>query len=226
MTCAEAEILLCDYVDGALAQSERADLEAHLSGCAVCAELARDARGALSVIERAAEVEPPPALLTRILDETRSGKHGRLGVSGGMPEWLRRWTAPILQPRLVMGMALTILSFSMMAKCAGVSPRQMSAADLEPARVWAALDNRVHRSWVRTVKFYESIRFVYEIQARLREWTDQQEEEDRNAAAQRPVDQRRLEGGQPSNAPNSQAGPQPAAPAASQPVASPQGGNK
>ena len=32
MTCAEFEILLCDYVDGTLHAQERTALESHLSG--------------------------------------------------------------------------------------------------------------------------------------------------------------------------------------------------
>ena len=84
------------------------------------------------------------------------------------------------------------VSHAVMAKCAGVSPRQLRPSDLEPSRVWASLDDNVHRAYERSMKFYESIRFVYELQSRLREWTDQQEEEDRAAAAGRPVEERRL----------------------------------
>ena len=37
MTCAELEILLCDYVDGTLRAEERTALENHLAGCSACA---------------------------------------------------------------------------------------------------------------------------------------------------------------------------------------------
>jgi hypothetical protein len=79
-----------------------------------------------------------------------------------------------------MGMALTILSFSMLAPF--VSPaRQLTQADLNPGQIWATLDNRAHRVWERTVKSYESIRFIYQIRSRLNEWQEQQEAEERNA---------------------------------------------
>ena len=42
------------------------------------------------------------------------------------------------------------------------------------------------------MKFYDNLKFVYEIQSRLREWNEQQEEEERNAAASRPVEYRRV----------------------------------
>ena len=192
MKCGEVEARICDYLDGTLPDEDRATLEQHLAVCVACGELARDAARAMAFLERTADVEMPPQLVTRILDETRSGRHGRLGASGGLRGWIRGLLAPVLQPRLVMGMALTVLSFSMMAKCAGVSPRQLTAADLEPARVWASLDDRVHRTWNRGVQFYESIRFIYDVRTRIREWTEQQEEEERNASANKPLEERRL----------------------------------
>jgi hypothetical protein len=63
---------------------------------------------------------------------------------------------------------------------------------MDPKKIWASLDDRAIRAWARSVKFYEDIKFVYEIQSRLRDWTEQQEEEDRNAAARRPVEDRRV----------------------------------
>lgn len=192
MTCGELDILLCDYLDGTLSAGEAARLESHLETCASCAEMARDGRLAMSFMERASEMEPPPQLMTRILHETASGKHGRLGSSRGIRSWFEKSLAFVLQPRLVMGMALTIFSFSMMARCPGIATRQLRPGDMDPKKIWAVLDDRAHRGWERSVKFYENIKVVYEIQSRLRDWTDQQDEEDRNAAAKRPVEERRV----------------------------------
>jgi anti-sigma-K factor RskA len=192
MTCSELDILLCDYLDGTLSAGDARSVETHLESCSACAELARDARLAMAFMERAADAEPPPQLLTRILHETASGRHGRLGSPAGIRSWFEKSLAWLLQPRLVMGMALTIFSFSMMARCPGISPRQLRPSDMDPQRIWASLDDQAHRAWERSLKFYENIKVVYEIQSRLREWTDQQEEEDRNAAARRPVEERRV----------------------------------
>ena len=192
MSCGELEILLCDYLDGTLDSEGAARVEAHLQSCPGCADMASDARRAIEFIERAADAQAPPQLAARILAETGSGRHGSLARRGGLRGWFEKLVAPALQPRLVMGMALTVLSFSMMARCAGVTPRQLQAGDLEPRKIWASLDDRLHRNWERSVKFYEDIKFVYEIQSRLKDWTEQQEEEDRNAAARRPVEERRV----------------------------------
>ena len=192
MTCGDLEILLSDYVDGTLAADQVRSIEEHLNRCPDCVELARDGKLTRAFIERTADVEPPPELLTRILNETGSGRHGSLGRGRGILSWFRSLIAPALKPRLVMGMALTMFSFSIMARCAGISTRQLRPGDMDPKKIWASLDDRTHRAWERSVKFYEEIKFVYEIQSRLRDWTEQQEEEDRNAAARRPVEERRV----------------------------------
>ena len=176
MNCAEAEILICDYVDGTLAPAAKTELERHLAACSGCAELARDAAAAVAFMERAAEVEPPPALVTRILFDPPWG-HARARQAAGLRSRLRAFLHPVFQPRLAMGMAMTILSFAMLAKF--VKPvRQLSPKDLDPAVVWAALDDRVYRGWQRTVKFYESIRLVYQIQSTVRDWQQAQDAAD------------------------------------------------
>jgi len=176
MNCAEIEILICDYVDGTLSADRKACVERHLAECPACAEMARDSAAAVAFIERAAEVGPPPELITRILFEAPWRRNKPAG-----PRVLTRWLSPILQPKFAMGAAMTILSFSILSQWAPV--RQLRATDLEPKAIWTGLENRVMYAWDRTVKFYDNLKFVYQIQATLREWQQQDEE-------QRPVKSR------------------------------------
>jgi anti-sigma factor RsiW len=191
MTCANFEIALCDYLDGTLAPAEKAEVEQHLSTCASCAELARDARAAIAFMERAADVEPPPELVTRMF-AIPSLPEARASMRTGILSWFRNLMQPVLQPRMVMGLSLTILFFGMMVRCAGIPERKLTAADLDPARVWAGAEDRVHRGWERTVKFYENLRFVYQIQSRVREWRDQQEQDASAVPAETPVKDERI----------------------------------
>jgi hypothetical protein len=69
---------------------------------------------------------------------------------------------------------MTVLSLSIMARFVPV--RQLRPADLKPAEVWASLENRAALTWARTVKFYENLKLVYQIQTTLREWQQQDEE--------------------------------------------------
>ncbi len=171
MTCAEVEILLCDYVDGTLHGEPKAALEEHLAHCAACAQMARDIDAAVSFMERVPPVEPPHELVTRLLFQIPSAR--REISRQGLKAWLERWMGPILQPRFAMGMAMTVLSFSLVARIAGIPERQLQPSDLHPAKVWAAIDDRLHRVWDRGVKYYESLKVVYEIQTRLSEWTEE-----------------------------------------------------
>ncbi len=188
MTCAEYEILICDYVDGTLDTADRAKVEAHLAECPSCAELARDSAAAVAFMERAADVEPPPELVNRILFDapwTREKSQSKAR------EWMRAILSPILQPRFAMGIALTMLSLSIIAQ--GKMPR-LQASDLQPTAIWRSLDQRVTYTWGRTVKFYNNLKFVYQIQTMLREW--QQQNEDQPATIQkdseRKTDERKL----------------------------------
>lgn len=177
--CAEFEILLCDAVDGTLRGEQQAAFEAHRQSCAACNELAIDVLGVTAFIGRVADVEPPKELLTRILFETAGRKAGKAasepgkGLLGAIKYLFR----PILQPRLAMGMVMTILSVSMLAQAFGLEVRQLKATDLEPAKIWVGVEDGAHRQWSRLVQYYENIRVVYEIQSRLKEWADQQEQD-------------------------------------------------
>jgi anti-sigma factor RsiW len=178
MKCADLEILLCDYMDGTLGESERTRVEAHLGACAGCAEMLRDIQGATAFLERVKAPEAPAELVTRILFQSPLTAEARQAqASRGWRRWFRGWFSPLLQPRLAMGMAMTILSFSMVARVANVPQRNLTMADLEPAKVWAALDDKLHRTWARAVKYYDNLRLVYEIQGRLQQWSLQEEEE-------------------------------------------------
>jgi anti-sigma factor RsiW len=191
MTCAELEILICDYVDGSLAADTRATVEQHLEVCRNCAELARDASAAVAFIERSAVVEPPPELMTRLLFHA-PWRQNRTAASG-VRQWVRRLTHPIFQPRFAMGMAMTILSFAMLARF--VAPaHKLRPEDLSPSHVWAGVEDHVYRGWQRSVKFYESLKVVYQIQSKLRDWQEQQDQDSKAAtrAPDRSAAQHRL----------------------------------
>jgi hypothetical protein len=190
MTCAQFEIALCDYLDRTLAATAKAEFDQHLASCPACTELARDAGAALAFIERVADIEPPPELVNRLY--AIASREVRPTVRGGIRAWFRRVFHPLLQPRMAFGLSLTILFFGMMVRCAGIPERRLTTADVDPAHVWAGLEDRAHRGWERSVKFYENLRFVYQIQSRLREWREQQQEQDAAVAPVENNDERRV----------------------------------
>jgi anti-sigma factor RsiW len=168
ITCTEFEILLADYMDGTLASEQKAIVEAHRNDCASCAELAQDAAGAVEFMERAATVDPPPALVNRILFEVTNGKSRSVIKPSWLERLLGRRAGFLLQPRFAMGMAMAVLSLAMVG------------------RFWAAAENTVHRSWDRAVKGYESLQLVYEVQSQLDEWAKQRGSDSESSPAQNP----------------------------------------
>jgi hypothetical protein len=176
MNCADLEILLCDYVDGTLRGEEKSEVERHLAECPVCTELAKDAAGAIAFMERAAVVEPPAELVTRIMFEIPAARRAVHSTSGSFWKRFRaKWLEPVLQPRFAMGMAMTVLSFAMLGRFAGIEVRQLKPSDLDPVKIWISVEDRAVRGWERAVKYYDSLKVVYEIQSRLKEWGDQAE---------------------------------------------------
>lgn len=192
MNCAEIEILICDYVDGTLSTAEKAKVNLHLAVCPACTELARDAAAAVRFIGRAEEVTPPPELVTRILFEMTSGP-SRAAVKPSLARrlfgnLLGSWGERLLQPKFTMSIAMTILSFAMLGRFSGIEVRQLRVSDLDPVKVWSAVQDRMQRTWERSVKYYENLRVVYEIQTQLKDWSDQSDSN--NDAKQKPADQK------------------------------------
>lgn len=177
MNCADFEILLCDYVDGTLHGAQKSAVEAHLAECQACAEFVQDAAGAVAFMERAAVVEPPPELVTRILFQLPVAKQKESMSKSLWSRFRTRWLDPVLQPRFAMSMAMTLVSFAMLARFTGIEVRQLKPSDLNPVTVWAAVEDKAMRTWERGMKYYDSLRLVYEIQTRLKDWGDQADSE-------------------------------------------------
>ena len=74
MTCAEFEIVLSDYVDGAVSVEQRREIEAHADVCPVCRELLRDVFQAVAFLEKAEEPTPPAELITRLVYHAPKGR--------------------------------------------------------------------------------------------------------------------------------------------------------
>jgi anti-sigma factor RsiW len=172
VNCADVEILLADFVDGTLRGDAVSALETHLAGCTACSQLARDSAEAVAFMERAAVVEAPPELVTRILFEVTAGPSRAVIKPSLVRRLFGKWLEPVLQPRVAMSMALTILSFAIIGRSTHV--RQLTPSDLDPVKVFTAAEDRVVRWYNRGVKYYESMRVVYEIQTRLKEWAEEQ----------------------------------------------------
>jgi hypothetical protein len=152
--------------------------------------MAHDAAAAVAFMDRAADVDAPPELITRIVFYAPWNK-GRPKPSPWR-KWLAGVLGPVLQPKFAMGMAMTILSLSMLLKF--VAPAPMSPKDWKPSRVWASVQDRATYAWGRTVKFYDNLKLVYQIQTTLHTLQQQDEEQRPASGGENPdqADERKL----------------------------------
>src|SRR4051795_949925 len=174
--CAQFEVLLADYLDGTLPEPERTRVEEHAANCQHCREFLADVQGAVQFLGKSEEIVPPPELITRIAYHAPTGRIRRpLERQGFVSRMVSEWLRPVLQPRLAMGMAMTILSIAMLERCTGVKMQHVQPEDLNPVRVWGGIEDKTVRLKDRAVKYYENLRWVYEIEVRLRELREQQD---------------------------------------------------
>jgi hypothetical protein len=80
MTCKEIEDLLPGMIDGALPETEKKRIEAHLETCASCRKAFADLRKSDERVKSLEEVEPPPWLKTRVMARVREEAGQKEGI--------------------------------------------------------------------------------------------------------------------------------------------------
>src|ERR1700690_2801496 len=184
--CTEFEALLTHVldddgleVDGQLSPARKESFEAHRRICGVCGPLVADVKAGRQWLRSLAEVEPPAYLVHNILTATSGVASTRTlpAVAGArttpFAERAREWwdsmitpaTAFVRQPRFVMSFGMIFFSFSLALSAAGVKPKDVAKVDLRPA----ALRHAYNDAQIKVVKYYDNIRFVYEIESKVRE---------------------------------------------------------
>jgi hypothetical protein len=184
--CAEFEALLSDVLDtdfrdndneGRLSPALRERFEAHRRVCSICGPLFVDVQAGQQWLRALEPVEPPLHLVHNILAATSGVVSTRAATAAGTTtpfgERLReRWdsyfaplAAFVRQPRFVMSFGMIFFSLSLGLNVAGVKPADVAKVNLRPS----ALRHAYNDAQIRVVKYYDNIRFVYEIESKVRE---------------------------------------------------------
>ena len=177
-SCTEFEALLWDAMEGQLTGARKESFEAHRRMCAVCGPLFADALAGRELLRSLEPVEPPAYLVHNILVATSGVVSTRVvtgGVTSATPrgerlrEWWDSWFAPaaafVRQPRFAMSFGMIFFSLSLGLNVAGVKASDVAKIDLRPS----ALRHAYNDAQIRVVKYYDNIRFVYEIESKVRE---------------------------------------------------------
>jgi Putative zinc-finger len=176
--CSEFESLLMEALDGELSDERQAGFDAHRRTCALCGPIFADAEAGRMWLRSLEPVEPPAYLVHNILAAT-TGVVGRglarAGAGGTRPlgtrarTWWQSWFGPleafVRQPRFVMSFGMIFFTFSLVVSTVGVKPADVAKIDLRPA----ALRHAYNDAQIKVIHYYDNIRFVYEIESKVRE---------------------------------------------------------
>jgi hypothetical protein len=181
MQCHEFDILLADAFDGILSGSQLDRFQAHVRACPACGPLFADAKAGRNWLKSLTEVEPPAGLVENILASTTGIASSRLRhlAPSARPRtsWLERLQASIAglvdpiwatvrQPRFAMSFGMAFFSLSAVLSIAGIRPADVRQVSLRPA----AIRHAYYNTQARVIRYYENIRFVYEVESRVREF--------------------------------------------------------
>ncbi len=167
MRCREFELLLCDYLDEQVDPARRREMDAHRVDCVSCEEALADAEFGLSLLRQASPVEPPTELIGEIIHSTVGVGTGRLAPAGGgenLPAWLQPFVQPFLQPRFVMGMAMTAMSFSLLTFYGDRAVEMYQADRGEGIAAIRTLAGPATDFWDQSVAVYASAVDFYQLQ--------------------------------------------------------------
>ena len=181
MSCSEFDALLSQAIDGTLAGEKLSAFEAHSRECQLCGPLLQEAESGRSWLKSLTEVEPPDELVTNILLQT-TGVGSAQRHAGGQAQpasWTTRLrefgaaiASPIVsiarQPRFAMSFGMAFFTLSVTLSVAGVKLSDIRHLDLRPS----ALRRTYYETTGRVVKYYDNIRFVYEIESRVRQFKE------------------------------------------------------
>jgi hypothetical protein len=181
MGCSEFDALLSQAIDGTLGGEKLATFEAHGRECQLCGPLLREAESGRSWLKSLTEVEPPAEMVTNILLRTTGIVSAQRHAAGQaqpsswitrLQEWGAMIASPLVavarQPRFAMSFGMAFFTLSVTLSVAGVRLSDLRHLDLRPS----AVRRTYYETTGRVVKYYENIRFVYEIESRVRQFKE------------------------------------------------------
>ena len=128
----------------------------------------------LSWLKDLPEVEPPTGFVQRVLIAT-SGTTAKVQAEAPkgwmdrlrdrMPAALRPVWGTVMQPRFAMSFGMAFFSITLVLNVTGVKASDIKQVDLRPS----AIVRGYHETSGRLVKYYENIRFVYELETKVRD---------------------------------------------------------
>jgi hypothetical protein len=179
--CGQWETLLADALDGLLRPEDEATFSTHMASCAACTQLFDEARKGREWLEfLSPEPEVPAGLLDKILAQTGPGQVAGYGlVTAGtnaipaVPAWQRPGfvgrVRRFAEPRLLMTAAMAFFSIALTLNLTGIRLTSLRLSNLKPTAIRSFMERRLTMASTPIIRYYDHLRFVYEVQSRMRE---------------------------------------------------------
>jgi hypothetical protein len=179
--CGQWETLLADALDGLLRPEDEATFSGHMAICASCTTLFEEARQGREWLEfLSPEPEVPAGLLDKLLAQTGPGQVAGFGLAttaGNVVPITPAWQRPgfmgrirrFAEPRLLMTAAMAFFSIALTLNLTGVRLSRLRLSDLRPTAVRSFMERQLTMASTPIIRYYDHLRFVYEVQSRMRE---------------------------------------------------------
>jgi len=176
--CSQFEALLAEALEGQLPEDIRQPFAVHRQSCSICGPMYTEALEGMEWLRGLEEVEPPRNLVHNILAATSiaDAEQLRAKTTGSASGWLQNiWNSirpiasGVAHPRFVSSFAMAFFSLALTLSLAGVRIKDLANLDLRPSALKKAVVLEFTQVEARVVKYYDNLRFVVEIQARVRE---------------------------------------------------------
>jgi hypothetical protein len=177
MDCAGFEALLAEAVEGRLKPAQDAEFRSHAQACPTCGPMLADAVAGFELLHELPDVTPPRNLVHNILISTSgvasASKGGRTPASELLRQWLLPVFTPMLQPRVAGSLAMTFFSLTLILSLAGFRISDLRKVDLRPSAIRQGVTRQYYETSAKVVKYYDSMRIVYQLQSGLRDFKNQ-----------------------------------------------------
>src|ERR1700733_8810228 len=175
LPCEEWEALLVDALDGTLAAEDTAVFTAHGTDCPMCAEMLAQAKQGQEWMRFLQEEPPAPVdLVSKILGRTSGATLPQLAVAGAVQPMAPQISHFAMRrsfrdSRMLMTAAMAFFSIALTLNLIGVRLDSLSMADLKPSTLQMNIARQFYGARKQMVSYYENIRFVYEVESKMRE---------------------------------------------------------
>ena len=187
LNCTEFEALLAEALDGTLGAPEMERFRSHIGTCEQCGPLFALAQEGQMALRGLPELEPPAYLVQKILNVTsevpaRVPQPKKAQAAGWFG--MRPFFTTLMQPRFGMSFAMAFFSLMLVFNVTGVNLRDLGNVDWRPSAMKTNVVKGYYESTARVQKYYENLRFVYQVQSTLRDLRNATQSDDQSGKQQ------------------------------------------